>query len=921
MAGSDVMPLPEDTHAGASVLSEGLRAIGAAIANTQVASHHGKEVPGWIGQAADAYTDSVLRLGEHARALADSFTPASSAIADWADALSVAISSTVPALWERYDEASAVYERALASLDAEMNTRSGTDDPMQHYEYDQRLGRAAGERDSAYDDALRDYRTAMSELDAQAGRAATALSAALESIIDTSHASSRTEIAAHLFDDIPLVDGQAEWEHAQTIAPKIAHFMNMNTVTPEQLEEFYEKYAGLLANPFVANALSEHVSAGRLVEFSTFVGTDLALAPKTREGLLLSLGAVTVLATGGINTSDPQAAAAFEAARGGLITTGGVSLGRHTLEYIDDLKAAGRATYNAWEINDRSAYNKEVSGYEVIFQLMGMAGVMNPNLALGPAFFDTPPSGVSLAQDLVLWDSQTLTWKGLHGYMDSPHVFSGEAGDMVCDPLHSMYTLMDRPENLDLSCADPALIAGDRLRLDAVRGFLDSDTPDGMDINHDGEITGDDKPKNMTRYLTGGRVASLDTAMNEYYGFQDGGEQFGRVLDQATTPEPYPDGGFASKAELRHWQERDAKITNIAANFMFGYQDALEEDHDYALFSDSDKIDGQDVYGYHNQNLRSWAGLILADHIEGIAWTLNDHGLYDGYVQTDIDTHHITFDDVMRQKLLGKNGFFTDLGFDAPEVNDNGTPEDPSDDYYTKGRAPALDNLTLAAQHSYAAEMGAAVAKTDPTLDVRTVTDRWAPIMEALFTAPEDATSQALEALNARNERWQNLIKLGIGALPAGNLVSSGLEGASQGLVGYFADQARDGATTHLLDTYLPTHNTNAADHVTAETMVKDYMKESLYSAISTDGDLTTATVSPAERSAGLRPKFGFTDANGDILPYHDMTPKQRSAFRDYVSDMGPSTEYEQAFNQIDTSVNDARIDHGDARVITGGKR
>lgn len=920
MAGSDVMPLPEDTHAGASVLSEGLRAIGAAIANTQVASHHGKEVPGWIGQAADAYTESVLRLGEYARALADSFTPASSAIADWADALSVAISSTVPALWERYDEASAVYERALASLDAEMNTRSGTDDPMQHYEYDQRLGRAAGERDSAYDDALRDYRTAMSELDAQAGRAATALSAALESIIDTSHASSRTEIAAHLFDDIPLVDGQAEWEYAQKIAPKIAHFMNMNTVTPEQLEEFYEKYAGLLANPFVANALSEHVSAGRLVEFSIFVGTDLALAPKTREGLLLSLGAVTVLATGGINTSDPQAAAAFEAARGGLITTGGVSLGQHTLEYIDDLKAAGRATYNAWEINDRSAYNKEVSGYEVIFQLMGMAGVMNPNLALGPAFFDSPPSGVSLAQDLVLWDSQTLTWKGLHGYMDSPHVFSGEAGDMVCDPLHSMYTLMDRPENLDLSSADPSLIAGDRLRLDAVRGFLDSDTPDGMDTNHDGEITGDDKPKNMTRYLTGGRVASLDTAMNEYYGFQDGGEQFGRVLDQATTPEPYPDGGFALEAELRHWQERDAKITNIAANFMFGYQDALEEDHDYALFSDSDKIDGQDVYGYHNQNLRSWAGLILADHIDGIASSLRIEGA-NGFTWDDEANSSITFDGKMRQKLLGKNGFFTDLGFDAPEVNDNGTPEDPSDDYYTKGRAPALDNLTLAAQQSYTADLHAAVSETDPRPHINRVTDRWAPMMEVLFTAPEDATSQALDALNARNERWQSLIKLGVGALPAGNLVSSGLEGASQGLVGYFADQARDGATTHLLETYLSTHNTNVADHVTAETMVEDYMKESLYSAISTDGDFTTATKSPAEHSAGLPPKFGFTDANGDILPYHEMTPKQQTAFTRYVSKTDASPDYAQAISEIETSVYNARQDHADARVITGGKR
>lgn len=921
MAASDVMPLPEDTRTGANVLSEGLRVIGAAIAHTQVASHQSAGVPGWVGEAADAYTDSILRLGEHARALAESFAPASSAVTDWSEALSVAIVSTVPALWERYDEATAVYERAIASLDAEMDARSDTDDPMGHYEYDRRFRYATDERDTAYGDVLRDYRTAMGELDAQAASTAVALDAVVGAIVDESHASSRTQVATCLFNDIPLVDGQAEWEYAQKIAPKIARFMNMDCPTPEQIEEFYREYAESLANPFVANALSEHVGAGRLVEFSMYVGIDPGLPQDTREGLLLSLGAAAVLATGGINTADPQVAAAFEAARGGLLTADGAGLGRHALEYAHDLKVAGRTVYNAWEINPGSYFGSGISGYEIVSQTMGMAGAMNPNLALGSAFFEGSDSRVSLAHDIVAWDSQTRIWAGLHGYMDRPHLFFGGPGDMVCDPLHSMYTLMDRPENLDLSCADPALVEGDRRRLDAVRGFLDSETPDGMDLNRDGTVDEDDQPMNMTRYLTGGRTASLATGMNEYFGFQDGGEQFGRVLDQATAPEPFPDGGFASEVELRQWQVRDAKITNIAANFMFGYQDGLDIDNDYAWFSDTDKINGQDVYGYHNQNLRSWAGLILADHIDGIAWALNDLGDSNGYVQADVDTHHIIFGPKMTQRLLGANGFFTDLGFDAPEINDNGTPEDPSDDYYTKGRAPALDNLTLAAQHSYATEMGAAVANTDPTLDVRTVTDRWAPVLETLFTAPEDATGQALEAINARNERWQGLIKLGVGALPAGDLVSSGLEGASHHLVDYFTGQAQDAATTHLLDTYLSTENTNAVEHVTAETMVQQYMRESLYSAISTDGDFTTATKSPAAHSAGLDQQFGFTDANGDIIPYHDMTPEQRNAFRTYVSAMGPSTEYEQASNQIDASVNDARIAHGDARVITGGKR
>ena len=51
------------------------------------------------------------------------------------------------------------------------------------------------------------------------------------------------------------------------------------------------------------------------------------------------------------------------------------------------------------------------------------------------------------------------------------------------------------------------------------------------------------------------------------------------------------------------------------------------------------------------------------------------------------DNHWITLGSEMQHRLLGKNGFFTDLAFDNPAVNDNGTPHDHSDDYYEGGRA------------------------------------------------------------------------------------------------------------------------------------------------------------------------------------------------------------------------------------------
>ena len=118
----------------------------------------------------------------------------------------------------------------------------------------------------------------------------------------------------------------------------------------------------------------------------------------------------------------------------------------------------------------------------------------------------------------------------------------------------------------------PVLKAADRSRLDSVQNFLNSDTSAGMvDTNQDGIIDGRDESVNMTRYLTGGRSPAIPPSM--YYGFQDGGEQFGKVIQQASVPEPYAPDNYDE------WRPRDKRATNIAANFMFGYQDGLDIQH------------------------------------------------------------------------------------------------------------------------------------------------------------------------------------------------------------------------------------------------------------------------------------------------------------------------------------------------------
>ena len=95
MAGADVMPLPEDIREKASQLQLDLGNVGKTIATTQVASDPFDGVPGWIGESADAYTDSVRKLGEHARTLAGQFAPVITAVENWSAAVKNSIDKTV----------------------------------------------------------------------------------------------------------------------------------------------------------------------------------------------------------------------------------------------------------------------------------------------------------------------------------------------------------------------------------------------------------------------------------------------------------------------------------------------------------------------------------------------------------------------------------------------------------------------------------------------------------------------------------------------------------------------------------------------------------------------------------------------------------------------------------------------------------
>lgn len=924
-SGAEAMPLPDDVSGACETLREDLWAVATRISHTQVAADTAAGVPGWSGEAADAYIDSVQRLGEHARSFAETFAGPRNAILAWSEAVTHARSVTVPDFQARYDQAQTDYENAVNALNDEVRARITAGEDVSQAEIDMRAGSLKGTRDDTCNEIIREYNTAMDTLDGEAQTAANAFIGAASSLIGEGSKRTRNEIGATLFNDIPLVDGQAEWEYAQETAPRIAAALRDEDLTADDLRAIQDKYGALLENPFIANALMEELSADELNSFAVRASA-LGFEPGSPESELVStvlseVGTAMVLSTGGVNATGAlaQQNEAFLAARDGLRGTQGSTMDQLVAKQIQEYKDSGRTVYDYADLCEDAPYG-EHAGYSIFSQLAGLAAQTNPDLALGPQFY-TSDNGPSMADDLVAWDhenSEGAYANRINAGVVMPGVLLTGYDASILDPVHSLALLSDTPDSLEGGAGSEALQAAEGERLDAMRRFLTRDTP--FEVG--------DASMDMTRYLTGHRGQS-----NEFYGFQDGGEAFGDMISDASSPDPKADLTFPDPADYggssdpdyleaeRRYREAsadDERRTQIAANFLFGYEDGLDADHDTWWFGDQDQDHGEDVFGHANSKLRSWAGTILAPHIEGIAGSLDEVAKHNGVVTGAGGRHFIAFDRVMSQRLLGKNGFFTDIGFDNPEISDNGTPDDKSDDFYIGGRAPATDNLLLAAQSAYRADLADAVQGIGGR-SINNVTDGWSPLMESLFTAPENASQEAIEALNARNERWQGLIQAGIGAVPFGDILEGAIDNeATREVAGYFIEQAKSNGVAPVLDSLLTTDASNAAEKTTRETMVYDYMKDSLYQEISTHGDFTGASISLNERHQELDTWDQFLDTNGHVIPYDTMRPEQRTAFHNFISENGDSLRYSAASNYVETSVNNARQLHGDARIIHG---
>ena len=922
MSGADVMPLPPDTRQATDDLIQDLDTLGKRIADTLVAKDAGQVIAGWEGQAKDAHTAEVRKLGQHARNLSGEIPDMSKALKDWRDAVETSIKTKVPDLWVRYDDAQTTYNEAYDTLVTDIETNRAAGTPLTQAYIDSRHQGMLSTRNTAQQGALDDYDVEMDRVDDAAATAARELQKVIDGIVPPEAvAQGRSAVAATLFDDMPTVDGVNEWNLAQEEAPDAAAQIRQlaQGADPDQIREFYDRYGARLGDPFFARALGEEISPEEMMRYSQFLDAYLGPQGTSNDPDLdelifntrAALGESVVLASGG-HTNDPalmEREMAFRAAEAGLRTNDGQSLAESTADFNAELTRIGRTIYgvDGQPITDpdrQAPGYGGVAGYHLLGDMLNEAGKKDANIALGAPFLE------DVAPDMIAWDKEMLPYHDYGGILGYP---SRAGADF--DQVDVLMRLLDEPDGLPdvapgsedyekLSDTEKALLQSEAERMDGVRDFLTSDTSFDVDPETDG-----DQRMNMTRYLTSGRVTDL------YTGTDDGGEALGEVLAQATAvPDRPADAPFGSVPgpidpdtahigpELREWLDDQAQSAEIAANFLAGYQDGLDSEH-------GDLYRGESQFGSTHWALRSWAGVVLAPHMEGIVESLHrpdEDPLRITESGFGNDESIIKFDANLRDRLLNaERGMFVDLAFDQPLKSDNGTPDDPSDDYYFGGRLPATQNLMLAAQSGYQEEAAFYLAEGNVEL-MDTAAGRWGSVTEALLTAPESADKNVQEAIAEQNKQLQTVIKNGIGMIPFGDLITN--DG-----VNYLVGQAKGIGLAPTLEALLPTDGASGADAeiLDAHNLAENQMRQSFYQVLSTDGDWDqpAAGMSPAEWSSDGN-KVSIVDADGNVLPYHTMSREQQASFRDFITAYeAQGAVYGPRIDAIDASLNDARLE------------
>lgn len=876
------LPPPPDTRENAGRLCCDLTSLTITTRRTALGRWNGEGVPGWVGESADAHMDSLRHLDAKLTGVINAMGQVKEQVFTWLEELKDVIEVELPRLHDSWD---AVNDwRAIELARVQDAVDSGEIDPLLGALRNQSIENEVIEQQQ---DLKRKHRDLLEALDQEALALAGNVTAARDLFLPPGTGHSREEIAENLFDDNSILEAQQKWERAKRRAPEIAEHLNngLENIEGDTKEEktlnFLAKYGSDLEDPYTATALGTLVPPDVLLEQSM---TALASVtdPTVTRNYLARIGTFMTLASGGVNVSPDRQADQEQF----LLITPAVTNpdGSETSLHQKYAEAITRSLDEDFPLPQNPGIT--IRGATVIPQILGLAALANPDLAASPALLQTQGPNGSFHERILQHDAQMMS-KGVDGNsVPWGHGFHPSLNDGPEDPVHSVLTLLDRPESLGAESPE-RLLENDRLRASATKLFLASDVV-LHDTNGDGVLDDNDAKVNVTRHLMGGRTVNdftspyLTTPWRTYSGFPDGGEVMGKLVAEAALPESLSLGGTPTMtpSEEEAWWEREKAGARIAENFLLGYQDGLDK---YDPGNGPD--DGQRAFGRENPQLRSWADEILGPRLKGIGKSMS--GGVDGNAEDHDPTTNqylITLSSHDCLRLVGPGGIFLDLAFEGASQYEDSI-NSPSEGKRVDLKNPStVDNLLLWAHKGYDDDVRTVLDQPkgqgqNPSSGVATTSKDWAPIFETLFTAPDGASAQAVQAISDRNEAWQN------SAHQLAN-ASVALVGAGKNPVtGPAAEIVKTVVVEPIIENSLPTGYSAADAFVSKEDLTVHHMSSILANAALEKIDFTEAPTPPEEFDDAEFPTDSYHD--GKFTPLDQLEGQERinawQAFHDYL--------------------------------------
>ena len=647
VSGVRALPQPERVTSVGSV-AEALHRIAGAMSDTQVMTV-GESIVGWIGQSAGAFAHEARHIQAAVRKVQGAIANVIAALNEYQSVCN-GLTQQIRSHQQNWDSNIAWYKKEVSEVQSRVGAASGGQFPLLDAVDGVEVAEAAlrARLDERQADEARAYNKTVEAVDAAAASTAGKLRAALDAVVPgvtgpdgARGVPSRAAVGLALFGGTKgILAAQSRWAAAEADAPAAAELINRidgKTKLPSQaaLRQFNAMYGARLASdPYFATMLMREIGAEKLCAIGSRIAgrADLSDSHKAQlKAFTASMGAGLILATGGSSKTDTDTTNGFKALDNALTTDGKKTIRQWRSDFQAALNKYGQTSYD-YEGNVISARNgvkMSLFGYEVFGQYLGQGARAHPELSVGDHFLNGVDGKNSMAKAMVKWDAQHHKNFDLNDTIVTSNTgkSAGKEAGMLADGqswdyLQNMYEAMDNAPD-----KTPA------------RTFMNST----LEWKNGTE----NKQTNMTRYLIGHRNAGEKEGIYTTYWADDKGESLGKLVHELSN------------------EPNKKESAQIAFNFIKGYTDGLNRNYDNGDFGNSDKIDGQDVYGYHNANLRSWAGQIIAPYTNDIAHSLADPDpVIDRIDYRGDKKYHLVFGENLKNNIMGNKGMFCDLMFD-----------------------------------------------------------------------------------------------------------------------------------------------------------------------------------------------------------------------------------------------------------------